>query len=412
MSLISALYAGVSGLSGNSQAMNVIGDNIANVNTVGFKQSKAIFSDVLSVVLNNGATTMQVGRGSQLQNVQQQFSQGAFTASTNALDMAIDGSGMFIVSNGIGNFYSRSGQFRLNESGKVQNSTGNILQGYKITSGVQSTSISDVDLAGAQSAPKASTGFTLGANLNGAATAGTTFTSPISLYNSVGTQVVLNVAFTKVAGSNTWRYAATPSTGTMTSGASGTLSFNTTGQLSAVNGGALANITMNINYSAITPPANAQTLTWSLVDSSGATNGKMTGYNASSNNNAFVQDGYATGTLLGLSVDAKGVISGLFNNGQTQNLFQVALANFLAPSGLTRKGSNLFAETSASGQPSIGTPTTGGFGSILGSSLELSNVDLASEFVTMIQTQQAFQASAKIVTASNDLLSVTTQMVR
>lgn len=412
MSLISALYAGVSGLAGNSQAMNIIGDNIANVNTVGFKGSKAQFGDILSVVLSNGATNMQIGRGTQLQSAQQSFSQGAFSGSNNALDLAIDGAGFFVVNPGNGNIYSRAGQFRMDSSGKVSDSANNILQGFRITSGVTSTSLSNVDLAGAQSAPRASTNFTLGANLNAAATAGVTFTSPITLYNSVGTQVLLNVTFTKQAGSSTWRYVASPSTGTVTSGASGTLTFSTTGALSAVNGGALSNLSIGISYAGSTPPANAQTLTWNLVDSSGATNGKMTGFAAPSNNNAFVQDGFTTGTLLGLSVDPRGIISGLFNNGQTQQLYQVGLANFLSPTGLTRKGKSLFAESTGSGQPVIGTATTGGFGSILGSSLELSNVDLAGEFVNMIQTQQAFQASAKIVTTTNDMLAVTTQLVR
>jgi flagellar hook protein FlgE len=410
MSLVSALYAGVSGLSGNSQAMNIIGDNIANVNTVGFKSNRAVFGDVLSSILNNGSTSLSIGHGSQLVGTQQTFAQGAFSSSSNALDMAVDGAGFFVVNNGTGNYYTRAGQFLLNNSGKVQTSAGNVLQGFKITSGVTASAMSSVDLAGAQSSPSASTNFTLGANLNAAATAGSTFTSPITLYNSVGTQVLLSLTFTKIAGANSWKYVAAPSVGAVTAGASGTLSFDNTGQLSAVNGGALANLSMTVAYAGA-PAANNQVLTWNLV-TAGATNGKMTGFAAPSNNNAFVQDGYTTGTLLGLAVDPKGVISGSFNNGQTQKLYQVALANFLSPAGLSRRGSNLFGESAASGQPIIGTATTGGFGSVQGSSLELSNVDLASEFVTMIQTQQAFQASAKIVTTSNDMLTITTQMIR
>ncbi|MBI4388997.1 MAG: flagellar hook-basal body complex protein, partial [Nitrospinae bacterium] len=274
MSLISALFSGVSGLSGNSQALNVIGDNIANVNTVGYKGSKAVFGDILSVILNNGATNLQVGRGSKLQSVLQSFNQGSFESSSNALDIALDGSGFFITKNSAnGNFYTRAGQFRLDDAGKVVSTNKDVLQGFEITSGTAATTLSDVDLAGVQSAPNASTEFTLGANLNGAASAATTFTSPITLYNSVGSQVVLNINFTKQAGSNTWRFAATPSVGTVTSGASGTLSFNTSGQLSAVNGGALADLSIGIDYSSANPPAAAQTLTWKLVDSAGATNG-------------------------------------------------------------------------------------------------------------------------------------------
>ncbi len=414
MSLVSALYTGVSGLSTNSLAMTVIGDNLANVNTTGYKSSSPIFGDVLSSILNNGSTTMQIGRGSQLTGSLQSFSQGSFSSSGNALDMAIDGAGFFVVNNGVGNVYTRAGQFRMNDKGLVQDPSKHILQGFKITGSTTSQKITNIDMTGVQSSPAPSTNFTLGANLNAAATAGSTFTSPITLYNSVGAQTLLNITFTKLAAGNSWNFVASPSIGTITSGASGTLSFDSTGTLSAVNGGALKNLTIGLAYAATTPPANPQTLTWNLVDpiNAATSNGKLTGYAAPSNNNSFVQDGYTTGTLLSLSVDDKGIISGLFNNGQSQKLFQVAMANFLAPSGLTRSGQNTFAESAASGQPIIGTAKTGGFGSILGSTLELSNVDLSGEFVNMIQTQQAFQAASKIVTTTNDMLTTSVQLVR
>ena len=167
-----------------------------------------------------------------------------------------------------------------------------------------------------------------------------------------------------------------------------------------------------IDYSAANPPAAAQTLTWDLVDTSGATKGKLTGFAAQSNNNSLVQDGFTTGTLTGLTVNSKGIISGLFNNGQTDSLFQVIMADFLAPSGLTRQGQNLFSESAESGQPVLGVAESGGFGGIAGQSLELSNVDLAEQFVTLIQTQQAFQASARIISTADDLLSEAVNIVR
>jgi flagellar hook protein FlgE len=414
MSLISSLFTGVTGLSSNSEAMGVIGDNISNVNTVGFKESKAVFSDIFSTILTNGSTTSQLGRGSQLQGTIQSFSQGSFEASSNALDLAIDGSGFFVVSptNSTGNFFTRAGQFRLNENGLVQAITGEVLQGSQITNGVVSATTTDIDLAGVQSSPQATTEFTLGANLDAAATAATTFTSPISTFNSVGEQITLSIEFTKVANANQWGFTISPSDGTLTSASSGTVTFDTSGQLSLVNGAAAADQSIVIDFSAASTPAATQTLNWNLVDATGAPNGKLTGFAAQSNNNSLVQDGFTTGTLVGLSTTSDGKIAGLFNNGQTAELFQVALADFLAPSGLTRQGQNLFAESAESGQPVQGFAETGGFGAIVGQSLELSNVDLAEQFVTMIQTQQAFQASARIITTTDDLLTEAVNLVR
>jgi flagellar hook protein FlgE len=337
-----------------------------------------------------------------------EFSQGAFEASSNSLDMALDGSGFFVVNNGSGNQYTRAGQFRLNENGLVQAVTGEILQGQKISNGIPSPTVGNIDLAGVQSAPQATTTFTLGANLDGSASGTATFTSPVTIYNSVGTQVIASVKFSKVADANSWKYAITTSEGSLTSGASGTVSFDSSGNLTAPT----TDQAIVIDYSASTTPALTQTMTWDLVGSSGLTNGKLTGFSAASNNNSLVQDGFSTGTLVGLTTNSTGIISGLFNNGQTDKLFQVTLGDFLSPSGLQRAGSNLFSETADSGQVVLGTAGTGGFGGITGQSLELSNVDLAEQFVTMIQTQQAFQASARIITTTDDLLTEAVNLVR
>jgi flagellar hook protein FlgE len=420
--LVSSLFTGVSGLLGNSQAMNIIGDNISNVNTVGFKGSKAVFSDIFSTILTNGSTTSQVGRGSQLQGVLQSFSQGSFEASSNALDLAVDGSGFFVTNNGTSNFYTRAGQFRLNEGGLVQSITGEILQGQQITNGVTSATVSDIDLAGVQSSPQASTAFTLGANLDVSASAGTTFTSPITLFNSVGDTTIMSFAWTKAATpSNTWGFNVSSSAGTVSTingGAvtSGSVTFDSSGVLSSVTAGgsalsSLADIPIVISFAGSNPTAANLSVNWDIATAS-ASNGKLTGFAAESNNNSLVQDGFTTGTLTGLSVDGEGKISGLFNNGQTEQLFQVTLADFLAPSGLTRRGSNLFSESQQSGQPTLGFAGSGGLGSIIGNTLELSNVDLASEFVTMIQTQQAFQAAARIISTTDDLLTETVNLVR
>tara|TARA_B100000315_G_scaffold116862_1_gene107173 strand:+ start:1788 stop:2999 length:1212 start_codon:yes stop_codon:yes gene_type:complete len=403
------MFTGVSGLTGNSDALQVLGDNIANVNTIGYKSSDVVFGDILSTVLANGSTTMQFGRGTLLNGVTQSFEQGALETTSNATDMSVDGSGFFIVNDGVGNFYTRAGQFRMDNAGKLADPNANILQGFAITAGTTATALSDVDLAGVQSAPNATTTFTLGANLDASsASATTTFTSPITIYNSIGDEDVLSLTFTKGSG-NSWTWSATSSIlSSSGSLASGTVSFNTSGVLTSPT----TDPTITLDYTTASAPAASQTITWDLVNASGASNGDLTGYAATSNNNAVVQDGFSTGTLIGLSVGTSGIISGLFDNGQTQELYQVGLADFLSPEGLDRKGGNLFAVSARSGQPIIGAAKTGGFGSILGSALELSNVDLAAEFVTLIQTQQAFQASSRIITTVDDLLTEAVNLKR
>ena len=414
MSLISTLFTGVSGLSGQSKAMEIIGDNIANVNTVGFKGSAPVFGDIFSTVLHNGAVTSQLGGGSQLSGVLQVWDQGAIEHSPNALDLAIDGNGFFITSThgNTDQFYTRNGQFRINELGLVQSMTGEILKGFDYTNDVLSTTMEDIDLAGVQSTPNASTYFNSGTQLNAASTATTTFITPVTLYNSVGSIVTLNITFTKAASANKWGYSAIPSEGTITAGATGTVTFDTSGQLSKVDGADAADHTFTLNFDDATTPAVEMSLNWDLVDSAGKTHGKLTGFAAASNNNSLVQDGYATGTLLGLSVTSLGDITGLFNNGQTELLNRIAMADFLSPSGLNRSGNNKYTESQESGQPTIGVPDTGGLGKILGESLELSNVDIAQAFVTMIKTQQAYQASARLITTTDDLLSESVNLVR
>ncbi len=411
MSLVATLFTGVSGLLGNAKAMNVIGDNIANVNTVGFKSSKAVFGDVFSQVLNNGSTSFQVGLGTQITDVIQSQTQGAFTNTTNALDIALDGEGFFIVSDGTSTAFTRAGQFFINDSGLVESSAGNLLQGQAISQTGTLGSVGNIDLSSLQSSPQATTELTLGANLNAAATAASTFTTPATIVNSSGAEVVLNITWTKVAGSGaaTYTYSISPSTGTITAGGTGTIAFGPTGQLSTINGGALSDITVTIDFGTA---ANTQNVTWNLVDSTGATNGKLTGFAAESNNSSVVQDGFTTGTLIGLAVNTDGIINGSFSNGQNQNLFQISLAKFLSPTGLSRSGSNLFTETADSGQPVTGIANTGGFGGVVGQTLELSNVDLATEFTNLIQTQQAFQANARIISTTDDMLTETVNLVR
>jgi len=428
MSLIGTLSTGVSGVLTNSRALNIIGDNISNVNTTGFKSSRAVFGDQFSTSLAGGTLTSQVGQGTQLLGSLQSFAQGAFEPGTNALDLAVDGNGFFIVNDGIGNFYTRAGQFRINENGLVQTITGEILQGFPITNNVVGTTLTDVSLTGVQSAPQVTTAFTLGAQLDGSEVNPFTFNSPIQVFNSVGAQDILNIQFTKelpvapATTTNRWSVLITSQEGAITAGAAGFLEFDSSGQLidvdvgAAVAGNTVMDWDIDIDYSGGSPPAAAQTVTWDLADTAlpatGVTNGDMTAFASPSSNNSIIQDGFGSGILIGVAVDFDGTVAGLFDNGQSQPLFQLGLANFLSPTGLTRLGNNLFGETRLSGQPVISLPQTGAFGSVLGNTLELSNVDLAEEFVQLIKTQQAFTASARVISSTDELLTETVNLTR
>ena len=415
MSLNSAMYAGVSGIMTLGNAMNVTGDNIANVNTVGFKGSHTSFSDILSNSLSNGSSTMQMGRGTFMSGVTPSWSQGSFESTANATDMAIQGTGFFMVKDTANNanYYTRSGQFTLNNQGQLVNGNGMAVQGYQVTSTVNGAvntngKISNINIGGVQSVPKATTQFRIGANLNAAASANATFSTSFDVYNNLGGRVTLTYSFTKSPTTPlAWNYSVAASSGTITTGGTGTMTFNSSGQM------VTPATSPTLAITGFPTGAAPLTMTWSLYNpTGGALYGDITSYNAGSTTTSIIQDGYSTGTLKGLSVDGKGVISGLFSNGQTQALYQLALADFSSPWGLSRQGGSLYAETMQSGQPLLGTAGAGGLGTVLGSSLELSNVDLASEFVKMIQNQRGYQANSRIITTVDEMMTEAVNLKR
>lgn len=408
MGLTSAMYSGVSGLMTYGDAMNVTGDNIANVNTVGFKANSTIFADVLANSVSNGATTMQFGRGALIQGVKASFAQGSFSTTGNATDMGIQGAGFFVVKDSVNNadYYTRAGQFIINDDGKLANPSDYLVQGYKLTtnaSGVvtRANGAGDIDISGVQSVPKTTTLFRMGLNLSTVASAGVTFSSSLNVYNSLGEEATITYTFTKSSTALRWDYVATGPTGTTLtgSGASGNLTFSSAGVLNNVTADRSLTIT------GFPSGAAALTVSWDLYnDVASAQRNEITGYASNSVTNSMWQDGYSTGVLRGLAVDQEGIISGLFSNGQTQKMFQVQLADFMSPWGLSRQGNTMFAETSDSGQPILGFAKSGGFGTIYGSSLELSSVDLSREFVDMIQNQRAYQANSRIITTVDQML--------
>ncbi|MGQ9652894.1 MAG: flagellar hook protein FlgE [Thermodesulfobacteriota bacterium] len=416
---LSSLYTGISGLDAYSDAMSVIGNNIANVNTVGFKASRISFEDILSQSMVGATGQMQIGRGVQVASVQRLFAQSTFQTTTSATDLAIDGEGFFIVSKEGATFYTRAGQFYMDQEGRLVNHRGYVLQGWLLDeAGGVTSSLQDVNLSTISSAPRATSEVEMDVNLDvnesvisdpwdvSDPRSTSNYTAPITVYDAMGNGHLVNVYFRKLD-NTTWEWHAVLDQGELEGGvqginqevASGTLVF-TNGRLQTEN--------LGTAFSAqFFGTQSAQIIDMDFgesIDEGGTGLDGTTQFAGGCSTKFLSQDGYTQGNLMSIQVDDDGIVSGLFSNGQSRELYQVALCRFTSPWGLTAMGGNLFAENTPSGPPIIGPPGSSGLGQINSNSLELSNVDLASEFVEMIKTQQAFQANSRVITTTDQML--------
>ena len=409
--MIGSLFAGISGLNANAKAMTVIGDNIANVNTTAFKANRSSFANLLSQSLT-GAGNGDIGRGVEFWGTSATWSQGNVESTASPTDMAVNGKGFFILQDDTGlNFYSRAGEFAFDRNGDLVNPDGLYVQGYEVTavatSGTLSLgNISNVNIPGESTAPPSpTTGFKLDVNLDARAVDTDTYATSLSVYDSLGNAIPLTVTFTKQAAANTWTVGATVPASVAASGnvaiTNSTLSFTATGGLAG--GGSDPVITVNNLLTGATPLS----VNWDIFDTAvpSVSNGDITQYAAVSTTTFQTQNGYASGVLRAVDVDEEGVVTGIYSNGQLTPLFQIALADFPNYGGLQKLGRNLYQESRASGQALPGTPQDGALGAINPQTIEMSNVDLAQEFVKMITTQRAFQANSRVITTSDEILS-------
>jgi flagellar hook protein FlgE len=419
------MYTGVSGLESFGSALQVIGNNIANVNTVGFKSSDTEFANLLSESINGSTNLNQMGQGVTVQQIATDFSQGSFSSTGNSTDMAIDGNGFFVAENAAGQqFYTRDGQFSINKNGQLVTATGLNVMGYQLTGNnnnlqniVISQAITQAHPTGNGTTP-AGSGVTIQANLNAsdsimnnfnAATPASTsnFSTSMTVYDSQGVGHTMEVYFNKTA-NNAWSWNATVDGGDLTGGtagtptvcASGTLSFNSSGALQTST-----TTTSSFNFKGIATP---QTIGFNFGTSIASGGTGLDGTTQFGTNDTVIsqtQDGYTAGNLSSITIDQNGIINGSYSNGQTIPIAQIGLASFTSEAGLISSGSDLYSATVASGPPSINKAGQSGMGTITDGSLELSNVDLATEFVNLISTQQAYAANSKIITTGDELLS-------
>jgi len=501
----SSLFAGISGLAASNKQLDVIGNNIANVNTVGFRSGKIQFGDILSQSITGGAASgMQVGRGVEVSSIMTQFSPGSFETTSNATDLAIDGSGFFTVKDSDGGeYYTRAGAFHLDSSGYLVDVNSYKVQGYNLT-GSDPDTISDISLSGVQSVPSTTTTISIGSNLNSATATGTTFNASQTVYDSLGGTHSLKQTFQKTEGTGYWGFKSYLDNTAATAQSYSGLKFDTDGDLEYVYSSSIGtptittagdgDATATINNqgqlykdsTAITLTRGADEDTWAITadggytamsltlgtagvddsvaidldgaggaditfalsdtwaaadtiqftitqtevvpadinltmpsitgatigtsgviswDLAGSTAEVVTQYSSTSVVKTLTHDGYSSGSLKTISVASDGTISGFFTNGQTSNIAQVILNDFPNPEGLKRMGNNLFGTTVESGDAVPNTPGSAGMGEISSNSLEMSNTDIATEFINMITAQRAYQASAKIVTVTDQMMA-------
>jgi flagellar hook protein FlgE len=402
----------LTGLAANSVALNTIGNNLANLNTTAFKNQTTSFSSLFYQNIGNtgSGNALQVGLGTQVAGTNTNFSQGSLSTTTNSTDIALNGSGFFVVNQGGLQQLTRAGNFQLDQSGNLITATGAGVMGYAATKGVVNSNSPLTELqipVDATQAAQATSNFGITANLDAATTVGGTFSSTITVYDSLGTSHASTVNFSKTA-DNTWSYAISLPSGDAT----GTPA-NTTGTLTFSKSGGLLTPTSNvtgISFPGMSDGANDMTLTWELYNSGGAPQiGQTVGTSTAT---ASTQDGFSSGSYNSFSVDSSGVISAAFSNGQIQTIGQIAIASVTNVEGLTLAGGNMYQTTESSGAASVGTPGAGGRGTIEDDTLEQSNVDISTEFAHLIVAQRAFEANSKTVTTFDTVTQETINMIR
>jgi flagellar hook protein FlgE len=425
MSLNSMMYTGLSGLSAMSSSINVTSDNIANLNTVGHRASRAQFETVLSrSIVGVG----ELGNGVQVSKIEKLFHQGAIIGSPRNTDMAISGRGFFVVRgshNGVtDSYFTRAGQFNLDREGFLVNPAGLRVQGYTSDANQAISSVlGDLRLNGGPLPPNATSSVDVQAQLNGnPVVAGRVFdpTNPAAtsnwsttavIYDSIGTPHSATIYFTRdPANADQWSWNAMVDGGEVVGGTPGTPASIASGTLTFTNG-ALTNQTTAANTASFVGAAPNQVIDFAFNGST-ARSHPVQNVGEGFDLLDLTQDGFASANLVQLGVGSNGDLLARYDNGVERLLGRVALADFRNEGGLAGVGGSLFASSIESGNPLVGFAGVGGRGDVQGSALEQSNVDLSTEFVRMITDQRAYQAASRTITTADELLAETVNLKR
>jgi flagellar hook protein FlgE len=428
----------LSGLRGAGAAIDAIGNNLANLNTVGFKGSSVSFQDVVADVTASGSR--QIGSGVSSPQVLKQFGQGSIQSTRGRQDAAIQGDGFFVVraanegspvaagTDPSASLYTRAGNFRVDKNGILVTAAGERVQGWSLNTitGLVNPSdpIGDIIVpVGTNRAAKATTAFNVSANLDASASPGSTFSVPINVYDSLGNSHVVSATFTKQTTVNTWNASVSttePSVTNITPAGPWVFTFNSNGGLDTVTGtgysattGLIEGIGLTLNNGAGSP----QKINWSPwqtvpTGTPAVGVGRLSQFAQPSASSSIFQDGLPAAQLVSVSIGDGGAVLAQYSNGSEQEVARLTLASIRNPDSLLSTGGNNFRTGVSTAIPVIGLANTGGRGSIIGASLESSNVDIADEFTKLIIYQRAYSASARVITTTDEISQETINLKR
>ncbi len=408
----------LSGLTSNATAINIVSNNLANLNTTGYKNQQVSFEDLVNETLSGFTNSTSVS-GSTTSKGVQEFTQGTLQTTNNPFDAAIQGGGFFVLRGVTGQeLLTRQGNFKVDSTGHLVTSGGQFVQGWNSQNAVLKTAgaASDITIpTGLALAPKATTEIALSVNLNSNAVVGSTtgkFSSPIQVFDAQGNPHTLTITYTESA-VNAWSFDITiPSadltagTGTTTSVGSGNVTFDGAGKMLTP---ALAGGTVPLTITGLATGATDMAVTWKLYDAAG--NSTITQNTAQSANLSTKQDGYSSGQLNSFSIGEGGVIIAKFSNGASQNVAQIALASVANPGSMQQLGGNFWVPTNSTATPVVGVPSSGARGQISGGALESSTVDIATEFTNLLQYERGYQANSKVITTQDQIVQETIALI-
>jgi flagellar hook protein FlgE len=406
---MASLYIPLTGLDADSTALNTIANDLANLNTTGFKAQTVNFSDLFyqQIGEEGSGDLIQEGSGVTTSSIESQFTTGTAVQTGNNTDVAMDGNGFFVLGDGGTNVYTRDGNFGLDGNGDLISQSGQPVMGYPAVGGVVNTNapLTGINIPVGQTEPaQATTSFNMTANLDSNAAVGTSVTGPFTAYDSLGNPQVVTVTYTK-SSTNQWSYAINPAAGAATAtGNTGTLTFDSSGNLTSP----AANVP-GVSFTGLTDGAANMTLSFNVLGSAGKPT--ITQDAAASAVAGTTQNGYASGVYQSFNIGSDGTVVASFSNGQKLAVGQLAVGNVANLQGLQMLGNGDFATTAASGTATIGVSGTDGLGTFTDGSLEESNVNISAEFSDLIIAQRAFEANSKAVTTFDTVAQETINMI-